>query len=274
MKNSKLVQRVGAFALAVGIGVAAQADVLSDAKERGYLTVGTEMQYAPYDFIENGVQVGFNADLFAEIGKELGLEVRHTDLPWPSVLPGLSSAKFDMVGGPVTIRAERTKNYSFTVPVGQSGFTLVTRAGEEELTSLSDIEGKVLGSFRGSSAMAATQALAEEYGAAEVREYIDASQGYGDLAAGRVIAIGNEAVNNGYTVSQRPEIFAVLPDSSYGEVAYVAYVARNDADSESLVAAVNEAIAAIKADGRFAEIQTKWLGAPVELPVEVDPANY
>jgi hypothetical protein len=68
--------------------VAAHADQLAKVKQAGELVVGTEMQFAPFDFLENGQQAGFNKDLFAEVGKELGVKVRFIDLPWPSVLPG------------------------------------------------------------------------------------------------------------------------------------------------------------------------------------------
>jgi polar amino acid transport system substrate-binding protein len=77
----------------------AHADDLANVRKAGELVVGTEMQFAPFDFLENGQQAGFNKDLFAEIGKELGVKVRFIDLPWPSVLPGLEAHKFDMVGG-------------------------------------------------------------------------------------------------------------------------------------------------------------------------------
>jgi polar amino acid transport system substrate-binding protein len=96
---------VAIFALSVA-GAARAEDVLQAVKARGELIVGTEMQYAPYDFLKDGKQAGFNSELFAEIGKEMNVKVTFLDLPWPSVLPGLEAGKFDIVAGPVSI----TKN--------------------------------------------------------------------------------------------------------------------------------------------------------------------
>ncbi len=38
------------------------ADQLDRIKQAGELVVGTEMQFAPFDFMENGKQTGFNKD--------------------------------------------------------------------------------------------------------------------------------------------------------------------------------------------------------------------
>ena len=45
------------------------ASALANVRKAGELVVGTEMQFAPFDFLENGQQAGFNKDLFAEVGK-------------------------------------------------------------------------------------------------------------------------------------------------------------------------------------------------------------
>src|SRR3546814_17707364 len=68
-------------------------DQLARVKQAGVLVLGTEMQFAPFDFLKNGKQEGFNKEFFAEVGKGLGVKVRFIDLPWPSVLPGLDANK-------------------------------------------------------------------------------------------------------------------------------------------------------------------------------------
>ena len=83
------------------ISVSAHADdQLAKVKKAGELVVGTEMQFAPFDFLENGQQQGFNKDFFAELSKEMGVKVRSIDLPWPSVLPGLGLAAVASGPGP------------------------------------------------------------------------------------------------------------------------------------------------------------------------------
>lgn len=70
-------------------------DLLSRVKKSGELVVGTEMQFAPFDFHENGKQTGFNKDLFEIIAERIGVKVKFLDLPWLVFYP-VWILKFDM----------------------------------------------------------------------------------------------------------------------------------------------------------------------------------
>src|SRR6476661_5415964 len=96
-----------AMALGVSMGVAQAQDALARVKAASVLKVGTETAFAPFDFIDAGKHAGLNVDLFAEIGKEMGVKIEWVALPWEGVLPGLEAGKFDMVAGPATITKAR-----------------------------------------------------------------------------------------------------------------------------------------------------------------------
>ena len=115
MNKRTVIQLLAGAVLAVGMsGVVAKAeDALSRVKSTGTLKVGTETEFAPFDFIDAGNHVGLNVDLFAEIGKEMGVKIEWVALPWEGVLPGLDAGKFDMVAGPATITKARTERYRF-----------------------------------------------------------------------------------------------------------------------------------------------------------------
>src|SRR5262249_53437768 len=72
-------------------------DLLAEAKARGELTLGTELQFAPFEFLKDNQPVGYSVDLMDLVAKDLGVKVRYVDLPFVSVLPGLEAKKFDMV---------------------------------------------------------------------------------------------------------------------------------------------------------------------------------
>ena len=102
-----------AFAVAFG-GAAMADDALAKVKAAGVLKVGTETEFAPFDFIDAGAHVGLNVDLFDEIGKELGVKIEWVTLPWDGVLPGLEAGKFEYVAGPATITKARSEHYRFS----------------------------------------------------------------------------------------------------------------------------------------------------------------
>jgi polar amino acid transport system substrate-binding protein len=159
----------------------AHADDLANVHKAGELVVGTEMQFAPFDFLENGQQAGFNKDLFVEIGKELGVKVRFIDLPWPSVLPGLEAHKFDMVGGPLTVTKARADRYAYTLPIADATDALLKRTGDTSLKQASDIAGKTVGAGKSTAQYEQLKVWAATLPKPpEIREYVDFNQAYSD----------------------------------------------------------------------------------------------
>jgi polar amino acid transport system substrate-binding protein len=254
--------------------VAAHADQLAKVKAAGELVVGTEMQFAPFDFLENGQQAGFNKDLFAEVGKELGVKVRFIDLPWPSVLPGLEAGKFDMVGGPLTVTKARMERYAYTLPVADATDALLKRASDTSLKQSSDISGKTVGAGKGSAQLDQLKAyIATLPKPPEVREYVDNNQAYADLAAGRIAAVANSMTNIAYVAKQRPDTFAVV-QPPFGAKVYFAYCMRKDPDSKSLDDAFNAALVKMHDDGRLAALQKTWFGVAMDAPTTMPTPNY
>ncbi|QSN64362.1 transporter substrate-binding domain-containing protein [Caballeronia sp. M1242] len=249
-------------------------DLLSRVKKQGELSVGTEMQFAPFDFIENGQQAGFNKDLFAAVGKIMGVKVRFIDLPWDSVLPGLDAGKFDMVAGPLTVTKARMERYAFTSPIADATDALLKRAKDASITKSADIAGKTVGAQKSSAQNAQLKSYAETLKpGVTVREYVDNNQAYADLAAGRLNAVANSLTNIAYVAKQRPNVFAVV-QPAFGSAVYFAYCMRKDADSQSLNAAFNDALATLGKNGELASLQKKWFGVAVDLPATMPAPAY
>src|ERR1700692_2144681 len=92
MKKRTFCRMIVGAALAIGLsGVAYAEDDLAKVKAAGVLKVGTETEFAPFDYIDAGAHAGLNVDLFDEIGKELGVKIEWVTLPWDGVLPGLEA---------------------------------------------------------------------------------------------------------------------------------------------------------------------------------------
>jgi len=256
---------------AAGLATSARAadDVLAKAKAAGELKIGTETEFAPFDFIENGKAVGFNYDLLAEVSKEMGVKFTFVALPWESVIPGLDAGKFDMVSGPATITKARSARYSFTLPVGDATCALLKKAGDKSITKPADIAGKAVGSGK---ATAQLEQL-KKYGAklpkaVSVREYPDFSGAYADLAAGRIAAVANSMTNIAVVAGARSDTFEVVKPP-FGDKSYFGFFVRKEPASESLIKAINAAILKIKKDGRMAKIQQTWFKTTMELPDSV-----
>jgi polar amino acid transport system substrate-binding protein len=263
---SKTVKSLSiAVALAL-LPLAAHADQLADVKKAGELVVGTELQFAPFDFTENGKQKGLNAELFEELGKELGVKIKFIDLPWPSVLPGLEAKKFDMVAGPIIETKARQERYHFVLPIAEATVALMVGAKDDSIKKPEDISGKTVGAGKGSAQLEELKKFAETLPEkVTIREYVDNNQAYADLAAKRIVAVANSLPNISYVAAQRANLYKVV-QPPFGKKSYFAYLGRKDAESQSLIAALDAAILKMHADGRLAALQKKWLGAEMDVP--------
>lgn len=254
---------------ALGLAVPAMADQLSDIKAAGKIVTATDMHYAPFDVLNNGTYEGMTKDLFDGVAKEIGVEPVYQDIPWTAELPGLEVKKFDIVIAPVTITPERLERYAFTLPIADATVALVRAAANTEMKKPEDIKGKTVGVQQGTAQFKQLQAFGDTLGGVDVKEYGTTDEAYADLAAGRLDAVAGSLPNLTYLVKSRPETFAMFDDATFGQPTYFAWVARKDADSESFVKAVNDAVLKMTDDGRVKAIQEKWLGSYTELPREV-----
>ena len=258
-----------AMAILVGSVGARAEDALAKVKKAGELKVGTETAFAPFDFVDGADHKGLNVDLFAEIGKELGVKITWVALPWESVLPGLEAGKFDMVAGPATITKARMERYRFSPPIAEATVALLKRANDSSISKPEDIAGKVTGGGKASAQLDQLKAfVATLPSKGEVREYVSNNEAYADLAAGRIVAVGNSLPNIAYVASQRPDTFAVV-QPPFGTKSYFGYIGAKDADHASLMDAIDAAMQKIKADGRLAAIQKKWFGLSFETPDKI-----
>ena len=248
----------------------ARADVLADVKSAGVLKVGTETEFAPFDYIDAGAHVGFNVDLFDAIGKQMGVKIQWVTLPWDGVLPGLESGKFDMVAGPAIITKARLERYVFSAPVAEATVTLAKRANDKTLVTPADIAGKQVGSGRASNQLAQLKDFAGTLTPAPtVREYSGANEGMADLANGRIVAYALSLPNAAAAAQKRPDIFAVVKPP-FGVKAYFGYIGRKDPASASLMAAIDDVMDKMKADGSMGALQKKWFGTTFDMPARVD----
>jgi polar amino acid transport system substrate-binding protein len=244
----------------------AEDDVLAKARAAGVLRIGTETEFAPFDFVKDGKAVGFNYDLLDEVSKEMKLKLTFIDLPWESVIPGLDAGKFDMVSGPATITKARSKRYSFTIPVGDATCALLKKAGDNSITKPADIAGKAVGSGKATSQLEQLKKYAATLPKpVSVREYVDFSGAYADLAAERIAAVANSISNIAVVAGQRPDTFALVTPP-FGDKSYFGFFVRKEPQSASLIAAINEALLKIKKDGRMAKLEQKWFHTTFDTP--------
>ena len=247
-----------AVALAATAGAA---DLLDTVKQRGTLKIALEGTYPPFNFKNSkGELDGFDVEIGRALAQKLGLKPEFITSEWSGILAGLQAGKYDVIVNQVSATDKRREIFDFTQPYTLSSAQLIVRKDEKrQFKSLADLKGKKLGVGQGSN----YADLAKAVEGVEVKTYPSAAEYLQDLALGRVDAALNDSLLVPYLVKQ-----VKLPlkgGAGVGSVegSAIPYLKGNP----RFGAALDKALADIKADGTFRKISIKYFERDVSRPL-------
>ncbi|WP_158218060.1 transporter substrate-binding domain-containing protein [Marinibacterium profundimaris] len=244
---------------------APEGGLVAEIQSRGKIVNGIEAQNPPFEYVDNGEIVGFDIEVTNLFAESLGVEAEFIDTAWSGVIPSLYTDKFDMIWSAMTITEPRKEAVSFSKPYASDKVEFIVQAGNTEITSLEDLNGKVLGTQLNSAAEFQAQQLIEEHDLDIELKSFDSFQGaYLDLRNGNVDAVTSTQLNNRVLFEANPGVYEVaigLPIYNFVGVA----IRKQDSD---LLEAVNTFLDAKIASGELAALQEKWFGYAMDLPGE------
>lgn len=258
---SQRLFRSAVLLLALGLAHQATAqaeDLLQTVKQRGELVVGLEGTYPPFSFQdEQGQLTGFEVDFAKALAKELGVDAKIQPGKWDGLLAALESRRLDVVINQVTISEERKKKYDFSTPYTVSGIQALVRKDDvDSIKTAADLAGKKVGVGLGTNY---EQWLRQNVPKADVRTYEDDPTKYQDLRVGRIDAILVDRLAALELLSKTKDRLALAGEPFSRQESGVA---ERKGDPE-FHAAVDQAIAKLRADGTLAKISEKWFKADV-----------
>ncbi|GGC13026.1 amino acid ABC transporter substrate-binding protein [Cellulomonas carbonis] len=230
---------------------------LADVQEAGVLVVGTEGTYRPFSYHEDGSGdlTGYDVEVARAVGEELGVEVQFQETQWDAIFAGLEAGRFDVIANQVSITPEREGAYTFSEPYTYSPGVIVVREGDDSIGSFADLEGKTTAQSLTSN----WYTLAEENGAT-----IEAVEGWAQAVTlveqGRVDATINDELTF-LDYKKQTGAAGLVVAAATDDVSRSAFTFRSG--STTLADAVNEALAALAADGTLAEISAEFFGEDV-----------
>lgn len=240
--------------------------------EQGVLTVGSCLDYPPFESVKSGTEVGFDVDLVNAIADKLGLEVKWVRANFDTIFTSVAGNQFDMVAAAVTATgdtgAKRAQIVAFSDYYYNSRQSLsVSVEKTPDITSWEQLgQGDTVGVQKGTTGAAwAEQNLVPK--GVTIKTYTGAPDAFRDLQAGVITgAIVDEPAAAGI-VEQFPGTQMVQPIDTNEKYAFA--FAKNTPD---LVTAVNQALQQVIDDGTYAAIYATYFpGAPV--PEEFQPAT-
>ena len=114
-----------------------------DSKELVY-KVGTNAEFPPYEYIEDGKIKGFDADIMDEIAKRGKFKYEWVNMNFDGLISALQSKKVDMVIAGMTLNEERQKYVNFSVPYIKPAVSLIALKSNST-TSIEEFNNKKFG---------------------------------------------------------------------------------------------------------------------------------
>ena len=229
---------------------ASDGPVLSKIKAAGKLVVGTEAQYAPYEFKDlNANFVGCDMFLAQKIADALGVKLEIVDMSFDGIIPAVQAGQVDLGIAAFTNTPERAEVIDFSALYETSMQYLVVAADKvDTYTSKESLAGLKVGAQKGTiQSQLITSALPDSQ-LFELDKYpelaLEVSNGN---IAGLVVdsAVGDSIVANSNGALAVAHFEFSAEEASFGKSVVIAK------GNEDLVAAVNVVIGQVLADGSY-----------------------
>jgi ABC-type amino acid transport substrate-binding protein len=161
---------------------------LDEIKKRGYIIMGTEATYPPFEYVDEQSKqiVGFDVEIARLIAKKLGVNLVIKDIAFDGLIPALITGKIDMIIAAMTITEERAKMVAFSDPYFTAGQVIVVRKADSfRPKSYEDLAGHRVGVQQGTTA----DIDVSKVKGVDIVRYTRFTDAFLDLSIGRIDAV-------------------------------------------------------------------------------------
>ena len=226
----------------------------------GKLTMSTNATFPPYEMLaDNGSFEGIDVEVAGAIAEKLGLELQIDDMGFDAALLAVQgdSPKADIVMAGVTVTEDRQLVMNFSDSYATGIQVVIVKEGSD-IKSIDDLEGKKIGTQMGTTGYIYCSDTPENggYGEENVIAYDSGITAVQALVNGQVdcVVIDNEPAQAYVKANAGLSIL----DTEFTNEDYAIGMNKGNA---CLLAAVNAAMAELKADGTFQKIVEKYIPA-------------
>jgi glutamine transport system substrate-binding protein len=217
------------------------------------LVIGSNVGAPPFAFKDGNTYSGFDVEVWGEVAKGLNRKWRLQPMEFGALIPALQTHNIDAIVSQLFIKPERQQVIDFSTPYYKSGLISVTRVDNTSIHSPADLAGKHIGTETGTVAVTY---IKDHFKDATIEQLPSINNALLALEAGRTDAV----------VYDKPLLLYYANTAGKGKVRVVQPplegldVGIGFQKGSPLVAAVNQQLAAMKADGRLDALNRKWFG--------------
>lgn len=223
------------------------------------IVIGTEGAYPPFNNLEaDGTLTGFDVDIAKALCVEMKAECTFVTQDWDGMIPALVAKKFDAIIASMSITPERLEKVDFTNKYYNTGPAIVVPK-DSPITEATEagLAGKTLGAQSSTTHSNYAEAFFKE---SELKLYPTPDEYKLDVANGRVDAVIDDVVVLSSWLKTADGaccklLKALKPDPEINGIG--AGIALRKGDT-ALKDKFNAAITAIRANGKYKEINDKY----------------
>ena len=229
--------------------------------------VGTDAAYAPFELQnEQGEVIGFTVDVLSAAAAKAGIQIKFINTPWEGIFNSLAGGERDILASSITITDERKQTMDFSNPYFDA-VQLIAVKSDSKIAKFDDLKKLKVGVQTGTTGDEAVSKLLGKT-STNVKRFESTPLALKELEAGGVDAVvADNGVVVHYVANNPGAKFKTVSDTSFTPEQYGFAVKKGNAE---LLGKVNEGLAAMKADGTYDQIFTKYFGAP---PAAAAPAS-
>jgi polar amino acid transport system substrate-binding protein len=236
------------------------AQVPAAIKSKGTLTVATEAQYAPNEFLasDGHTIIGMDADLVTALAEVMGLKAKLVNADFEAIIPGLAAGRYDLGASSFTDTKEREKTVDF-VDYFNAGISFYAKSSANPgVEEVKDLCGKTVGVEKGTVEQEEAEAQSKKCGK-EGQKGVTVLSFDGQNAVNLAISSGRAAVGMAdspvvaYQIKQSGGQFKLV-GKSYAFAPYGLAIPKTSGMTQPISAALKELIA----NGKYKAILEKW----------------
>ena len=220
--------------------------------EKEKLTMATNAEFPPYEYVEGDKIVGIDAEIAALIADKLGMELEIVDVAFDSIIPGVQSGKYDMGMAGLTVNEERLEKVNFSTSYATGIQAVIVKDGSD-IKSIDDLAGKKIGVQTSTTGdIYATG----DYGEDAITRYDNGAVAVQALLAGKVdcVIIDNEPAKSYVAANEGLKVL----DTEYTVEDYAICIAKENTELQEKV---NGALEELIKDGSVKEVIEKYIPA-------------
>ncbi len=228
--------------------------------EEGKLIMSTNAAFPPYETTDDsGAVIGIDPEIAALIAEKLNLELVIDDMDFDGALLAVQQGKADMVMAGVSITEDRLLVMDFTTPYA-GGQQVVIVTEDSPITTLDDLEGKMIGCQRATTGYILASDTPENggYGEDNVTAYDNGITAIQALQNGQVDAVIIDDGPAQEFVAANPGL--KILDAPWADEQYAIGLSKEDS-ADALNEAINNALQELIDDGTVQSIMDKYITA-------------